>query len=176
MFEDYLEDAYYFYNIGSESTLLKEQNRHYRAAAFCVASALEAFINYLGDGFENQKILEPYELALLQDKKFSLISGKFVLTTQTEFRRLEEKIKFLLTRFSPAFDTASHPAWQHFLRFKVLRDDITHPRENKDTGIERLERELPKGMNAVIDLIDTLLLGIYGSGLRQKIVELKILV
>lgn len=174
MFEDYLEDAFHFFNDGSDSPVEKEKERYFRVATFCVASALEAFINYLGDGFENTKSIAVYELALLQDRKFSLINGEFSLTNQSDFRRIEDKLRFLLKRFSPKFDIATSPSWSDFLAFKSLRDDITHPRDNKDVSLKRLGSELPRGMNAVIDLMGVLILGIYGNPLRQKIIDLKI--
>ena len=45
---------------------------------------------------------------------------------------------------------------------------------SNDIGIARLEAELPRGIAAVIDLINTICKGIYEKGLRPGILELKI--
>lgn len=172
MFEDYLVDAFYFASQAKRDKTNEE--RLLRVATFTAASALEAFLNYVADGFENTELVEPYELALLQDKRFALISGKFKITEQTEFHRVEDKLKFLLRRFAPTFDIASNRAWSDFLAFKTLRDEITHPREGADIGVGRLRSELPSGVAAIIDLINVLFLGIYGKKLRAGVLELKL--
>lgn len=174
MFETYLEDAFHFLSIGLSHETSKEQERYLRVAVFAAASALESFLNYLADGFETNQALQPYELALLLDRKFALENGKFEISKQTEFRRLEDKLRFLLARYCPKFSLAATPAWSAFDAFKRLRDDITHPREEKDIGLERMKKELPKGMNAVIDIIEVLLQGIYGHPLRPKISDLRV--
>ena len=174
MFEAYLEDAFHFLNIGIDHEQEKDQERYMRVAVFAAASAMEAFINYVADGLETDPDIRPYELALLQDRKFALDNGKFAISKQTEFRRLEDKLRFLLARYCPSFSLATNSAWAAFNAFKLLRDDITHPREEKDIGLDRMKRELPQGMNAVIEIIETLLKGIYGRSLRPKISDLRV--
>lgn len=174
MFEDYLEDTFYFARRGFESEDDRDQVREFRAAVFTAASALEAFLNYVADGFEAGDGIEPYELALLQDRRFALEQGEFRVLNQTEFRRIEDKLRFLLKRFVPDFNVLTNPIWSHFASFKSLRDDITHPRDTKDLSLKRISDELPRGINAVIDLIDLLLSGIYGKRLRPRIRELRL--
>ena len=54
MFQDYLEDASQFYQLAETKNANGEEREakmYYRAAVFCAASALEAFVNLIGFTF-----------------------------------------------------------------------------------------------------------------------------
>ena len=63
--------------------------------------------------------------------------GSFVLEGN-EYKRLEDKIFFLISKFSSkkAKDLKGKSLWQNFQEFKTLRDNILHPRTDKDIEIE----------------------------------------
>ena len=54
MFEDYIQDAYSFYELAKAKTNTgdeREAKMFYRASVFCAASSLEAFVNFIGETF-----------------------------------------------------------------------------------------------------------------------------
>jgi hypothetical protein len=63
--------------------------------------------------------------------------GQFILEG-TEYRRLEDKIFFLIAKFSPqgSHNIRGESLWQDFQRFKEDRDALMHPRWNKDTSLD----------------------------------------
>ena len=57
MFEEYLTDSNYFAVKATEIKEESEKKRYYRVSVFCTMSAVEAFINYIGNTLEGSKIL-----------------------------------------------------------------------------------------------------------------------
>ena len=121
MFEDYLEDSYYLALKARESTEEREKKRYYRASVFYAISSIEAFINYIGDTFAKGGVFEAYEIAFLNDKKFGISKKGFGILEQMEYHRLEEKIRFLISKFIPTFDFSHEIVWAHFVEFKNNR-------------------------------------------------------
>ena len=55
MFEEYLKDSSELFKIAekySKQSNEIEAKRYYRVAIFCASSAMEAFINYIGDSYK----------------------------------------------------------------------------------------------------------------------------
>lgn len=175
MFEDYLEDSYYFAEKANELSEEREIKRYYRASVFYAISAIEAFINYIGDIFARGEVFQPYEIAFLTDKKFSISGGNFEIIEQMEYHKLEDKIRFLICKFIPDFDFFHNPAWSRFLEFKKFRDAIIHPRQNEN-NIEIIEykQNLTNGLSSIIEIMNSLCLGIFERPLRKKLIDLGI--
>jgi hypothetical protein len=173
MFEDYLEDSYDFSIKAREAGNEREAKRYYRGAIFYAASALEAFINYIGDSFEQAGVLQKYELAFITDRKFGYDKGHIGILAGSEFHRLEDKLRFLLSRFVPAFDIATNPAWSNFIEFKKLRDSIIHPRNAEDEiDLPVYKKLLTSGLSSIITIIDELCRGMFKKPLRQRLLDL----
>jgi len=104
--------------------------------------AIEFFINNMLDDFGSlpEDMFELHERAFLLEKKLKFVNhgdnlGKFVLD-QTEYRRLEDKIFFLISKFSPTKHSfKGDTLWQNFERFRDLRNKIMHPRKQTDLQI-----------------------------------------
>ena len=79
MFEEYLADARQFVDEGRRATNDGDADaarRSYRAAAIVGNASAETFINFLASTFEAApQSLEPYELALLVEKRFGQVDG-----------------------------------------------------------------------------------------------------
>src|SRR5206468_430863 len=133
MFEDYIRDAYRFFEQGQGAVNDDEAiaRSYYRASIFCAASAVESFVNFIADTFEKGRSMPNHELAYLSDKTFYFDPKKGLLIEKTEFHRLEDKLKFLLTKFSPSFDF-NNAAWSQLIAFKRLRDNLIHLRQLED--------------------------------------------
>jgi hypothetical protein len=173
MFEDYLEDAYFFASHAKTFSVDREAQRYYRASVFYAMSALEAFLNYLADAFDLGKTLEEYEIAFLKDKRFGLKQGVFAILGSSEYHSIEDKLRILLRRFAPDFNLERNPAWSHFMEFKDLRNAITHPRKDEDDlRPSQYEKKVSRGLTAVLELMNTLCKGIFKKPLRKGLLDL----
>ena len=173
MFEDYLEDAHFFASLASSTTEERVAKRYFRASIFYAMSAIEAFINYIGNIFEQGDVFHPHEIAFLIDKKYTLCHGKFQIIDQMEYHRLEDKLRFLIGKFIIGFDFDHNPSWSQLIEFKRLRDNITHPRREEDeiTLIE-YNNKIQVGIRSILTIMDSLCNGIFGRPLRKKLLDL----
>jgi len=101
--------------------------------------AIESFINNMIDDFASlpKDLFTIHEHGLLGESSVQFESsgekaGQFVLTNRREYKRLEDKILFLIAKFGggAAVDKGSN-LWQKFERAKQLRDRLTHPRKDE---------------------------------------------
>jgi hypothetical protein len=175
MFEEYLEDSYHFALKARESSEEKDKRRYYRASVFCTISSMEAFINHIGDAFEKGNVFEPYEIALLNDKKFANDKGEFKILKQAEFHRTEDKLRFLMRKFVPRFDFNKEVTWSQFMDFKKFRDNLMHARQDEDViKIIEYERKIKTGLASTIKIMDYLCKGIFKKPLRKKLTDLSL--
>ena len=175
MFEEYLEDSNYFAVEASKAGSEREAKRYYRVAVFCTMSAVEAFINYIGDTLAQGETFQPYEIAFLTDKRFDVSEGAFRLLEEIEYHRLDDKLKFLVCKFVPDFDFVSTPCWSRLLEFKKFRDSITHPRQDEDEiDITEYKKKIEIGLSSAVEIMNYLCKGIFKRPLRKKILDLSL--
>lgn len=176
MFEEYLEDAFDFFEKAgkaSEKHREREARRYYRASVFYTASAMEAFVNYIGDSFEKAGSLSPFEIAFINDKSLVFQVDKWKVIERTEFHRLEDKLKFLLKKFNPAFDFGKSKDWGSLTEFKDFRDSLVHPRKPEDdTEAIEYRKKIKAGLSGVIGVMNVVSEGIFKKPLRKKILDL----
>ncbi len=85
--------------------------------------------------------------------------GRFVLTNKTKFYRLEDRIEFLLARFSADF-VGSKSAWFSDLKSSIkVRNRLVHPKEAHSIS----EIEVEKAILAVLDCLSTMYSVIFGK-------------
>lgn len=175
MFEDYLEDCYFFTTSADALKDEREAKRHYRAAIFYAMGAIEAFINYVADTFSHGNTFKPHEIAVLSDRAFALHKGRFQILDQTRYHKLEDKIRFLLCKFVPGFDFEHESSWCQFLELKKLRDKITHPRQDEDlTQTGEYKKKVSAGLSAEIDLMNRLCQALFSKPLRKKLLDMRL--
>ena len=176
MFEDYLKDSKYFYE-EAESHKGDEElaKRYYRASVFCAASALEAFINFIGNTIETAGTLEVNEVAYINDQVLEVVPSKGTTERKTKFNSIEGKLKFLIKRLDVDIVIDRDSNWSDFKEFKKLRDRLIHPKEEDDeVSIKDYSLELKKGLNSNIYLIDKVAKKLFSKGLRRSLTDLKI--
>lgn len=153
-----------------------EAKRHYRVSVFCAISAIEAFVNYVGDAFAQSTSLETCEIAFLTDRQLAPVRGKFEVLEKMEYHRLEDKLRFLIYKFIPSFDFERMPCWSRLIEFKKFRDSLTHPRQEEDeTKLEEYKIITARGISSVIEIMNHLCRGIFNKPLRKKLLDLKVL-
>ena len=99
--------------------------------------AVESFINNIMDDFNSvpKDLFELHERSLLLEKKVIFVDhgkdmGKFKLN-QTEYKKLEDKILFLVTKFGNLDKSYKGDLlWQNFKNLRDTRNKISHPRRN----------------------------------------------
>ena len=104
--------------------------------------AVESFINNIMDDFSSlpKDLFELHERSLLLEKKVIFIDhgkdiGKFKLD-QTEYKKLEGKILFLVTKFGNLNKPYKGDLlWQNFEDLRDTRNKILHPRKNTELGL-----------------------------------------
>ena len=137
-------------------------------------AAMETFINYLASTFEAAPgTLEPYEMALLLERRYGQQNGVFEIQKQIAYSRLEDKIRFLIHRFAVEIDLATSSDWPQFLRFKRLRDSLVHSRDDEDErSVEEYDEACTNGIRSSFLLMNQLSQGVFKRPLRAKLHDL----
>ena len=173
MFEDYLIDAAQFRNDAVSSTENSAIKRNYRAAVFNLTSSIESYVFYQAIVLGMGQIADA-EKAFLLDRQYALSGAGFTITNTPRYNPVDQKIKFLLAKFSPDVKIGSIREWPKFLEFKKFRDKLTHPREEIDPySIEDYKKQVQAGFLSVVTLMNLLSIGIYRKHLRQSLLDLK---
>ena len=176
MFEQYLQDAYSLFclaNTPEKKLSDQEIKRYLRASIFYSASAMEAFVNYIGDSFEKGESLSENEIAFLNDKQFIFDPGKGKLISQIRYYSIEDKVKFLIHKFSPKYDFGKSKAWINYLDFKKFRDSLVHPKHIDDEiTIDEYIEKIKKGMFGTITLMNDISKSIFRRPLRKQLLDL----
>ena len=137
-YETLLGDAEYFYNEAEKAS----RSRNRAAERFSTASilfsfmAIESFINNMMADFASlpKDLFTVHEQGFLTEKAvlFSTSgsnAGRFELGSKQEYKRLEDKIMFLLARFGDKAVDKGSSLWQRFDQAKAVRDLLTHPKK-----------------------------------------------
>ena len=175
MFEDYIQDAYYFYKCAIIAQNEREAKMFYRASVFCAASAMEAFMNFIGETFRQGGTLEKDELAFINDKVLEFIPSKLKSQEKIKFNPIDEKIKFIIKRFDVSINLSTSLEWNSFISFKDLRDSLIHPKNISDErNLLEYQVSIKNGLNSIIDIINAISLKLFTKPLRKSVAELKI--
>ncbi|MCX5887119.1 MAG: hypothetical protein NT096_14620 [Proteobacteria bacterium] len=175
MFEEYLKDSHELFLLGKQASKEKkdmEAKRYFRASTFYALASMEAFINYTSQSFIMGNAMTDMEIAFLDDKHlyYSVDKGKIV--EKREFHSTEDKIKLLIRKFVLGFDF-NIPLWSRFTQFKNFRDSLVHPKSIEDEiEISTYKSKIKKGLSSVIELMNTLSIGMYKKPMRKKILDL----
>ena len=176
MFEEYLQDAQIFLGMAREAARENDDRsarRYYRASVFYTAGAIEAFLNYIADSFAKASNLTPHEIAYINDKNLYFAPEKLKMMERTEFHRLEDKLKFLIKRFSPDFNFSKNLDWTKLMEFKDFRDSLVHPRQHEDqTSMDEYQKRVSLGLSGVIGVMNSISEEVFGKPLRRNLRDL----
>lgn len=175
MFEDYIQDAYSFYNSALLTNGDREAKMYYRASVFCSASSLEAFVNFIGDTFLHSDNLDRLEVAYLNDRTFEVIPSSGEIKERVKFNSIDNKLKLIIKKFDVAIDVSSSSAWGNFIKFKDLRDSLIHAKDLSDERtVGQYKEAIKKGLNANIDIMNLIANAVFRKPLRTGLLDLKI--
>jgi len=178
MFEDYLQDAYYFYNQAiksKNSSNDREAKMFFRASVFCAASSIEAFINFIGDTFSKGGTLDKIEVAFLNDKNLEIPPSTASIEKKIRYYSIDSKLKFIINKFQVNIIPGTSQVWSFFIEFKEFRDSLIHPRTTDDNiDLEDYKNKIKKGLNSNIDIMNEISNKIFKRPLRKSLVDLKL--
>jgi len=158
-YRDYIDFAERYLRLAQDRHISEDINWLLIPAVILSWTALESFVNNrLNDyGSLPEEIFELHERALLLEQKVQFRTtgdkaGTFVLAG-TEYRRLEDKILFLISKFGrkSVGGIKSGSLWQQFQEFKKARDSIVHPRLGKEVvlSIQDVQKYLETSKNLI---------------------------
>ena len=102
--------------------------------------SIESFINNMMQDFTSlsEEMFTIHERGFLEEKQVrfankGIRAGTFDLENKEEYRRLEDKILFLIAKFgkSKTIDKGTH-IWQRFEKIKDKRNVLSHPKRNRE--------------------------------------------
>jgi hypothetical protein len=145
-FRDFLDFAQGFRS-NAESAAAQGHER--LATSYIIASILlswisiESFVNNMFEDFAAlpQDIFTVHERGFLLERavEFSVAgetAGEFCLTNRTDYKRLEDKILFLVGKFGGGTKLdKGGPLWQKFEAVKQNRNLLSHPRRGQELNL-----------------------------------------
>lgn len=131
--------------------------------------AIEALISSMLDDFNSlpEDMFQVHERAFMLEKRLVLADsgknlGKFMLDTRSEYRRLDEKIFFLIRKFGKKdHDYKGTSLWQNFQELKDARNKIAHPK--RDDTLSLTLESAEKYINTSEDVIEFISQHVWGK-------------
>jgi hypothetical protein len=150
------ESAKWFLQQAKDSNEERFRQGHLRAALLSGSSFLECQVYQISDHFAGSSAFEIQERALMAERAIELRSGKFRLSTRTQYSRLEDKIEFLMTRFmaDPAYD--NRPWKAPLANALQRRNSIAHPKGELALTVIDVSRDLQAILEAASDLFEVI--------------------
>jgi len=146
-------------------------NNHYIIGCILISwMAIESLANDIMQNFAYlPEHFSIHEIGFLEEKKVKFINkgknlGTFSLSKENEFRRLEEKILFLIVKLGKTkkIDKGSN-LWQMFIKFEGIRNALTHPKRKKQINLTNKDAE------ESIYMAKSMISFIYSEIYRKKI-------
>lgn len=140
-YRDFLDYAESFYSQAKQASELGQgaaAERSLIASLLLSWIAMESFINNMMTDFAAlpPDMFSLPEGALLTEQALEFVTsgaeaGQFVISNRSDYRRLEDKILFLVAKFGAGTKIdKGERLWQRFQAVKDKRDQITHPRKS----------------------------------------------
>ncbi len=174
MFSEYLRTASDFLEAAEQEAEEARAKRQFQAAILFTASAVESFVNYIGDTLAKSKNTPLHEAAFLTDRELDISKGKFAISQRSKYYRLEDKLKYLVYKFCKNYSIEKAPEWPKFLEFKRFRDELVHPkRDEDDRSLKEYKNQTIQGLEASITIMNEVCIGVFSKPLRKKVLDLR---
>ena len=162
-FRDYIEFAeQYLLEADKDVAHTFDKSKYLVPATILAWASVEALVNNMLDDFGNlpENLFALHERAFLLERKIKFVdsgpqTGTFILDGN-EYRRLEEKIFFLISKFGSSDIKGlekGESLWQQFKLFKETRDNLVHPRRSKIVHLST--NQVETYINTAKELIQT---------------------
>lgn len=135
------------------------KQRKLRAALTHAFFFLEAQLNYVASHFSSSSEFSVIERSLLSERDIALVNGNFILTEKTKFFKLEDRVEFLLARFSIDLVNAKG-TWFSDLKSSIkVRNRLVHPKDAHSLEVNEVE----KAILSVLGCLSALYRAIFGK-------------
>ena len=123
--------------------------------------SLESFVNNMMQDFTTlpERTFSVHERGFLEEKQVQFIrkgdeAGKFSMGNAPEYKRIEDKILFLVAKFGGGKVDKGGQLWQKFDSVKKKRNALSHYR--RDSDIELTSQDSQEAMDLAKELIEFL--------------------
>jgi hypothetical protein len=129
-----------------------EQQAALRSSLFHGYCFLEAQINYISEHFKNSHDFSVLEKSILLEKDFTLKVGKFSITNKDKFYRLDDRIEFLISKFSNEIATVKGEWFSRLQASTHLRNNLVHPKLVHNLS----ENDVQIALNSILEFMKVL--------------------
>lgn len=134
------------------------ENIPYLHAAVMVGfCALEAEVNSVCEEMSKVSGLSVHEVSLLLEREVKLYDGIFILTKNLKMFRLEDRIEFLVKKFSTINLDKQSTWWNDLKSATAIRNKLTHPKDVTDIS----DASVSKALEAIILTVDVVYRAVY---------------
>lgn len=151
------EEAKAFLEKAKTATSSEARTAYLHASLLVGFCSFEAHLNSIADDFLTRPELGLLDQSILSEKKVELKGGEYALTNQLQMFRMDDRIEYLLKRFSTTPLDKNARYWGEFKAATKLRNELTHPKTPPLINIDSTERAL----ESILDLLDVMYKSIY---------------
>lgn len=133
--------------------------------------SLESFVNNMLEDYASLPIgtFSVYESAFLEEKQVRFntsgkLAGTFSIGSTSEFKRIEDKVMFLVAKFGGQNLDKGGPLWQKFESVKEKRNALTHHRRGSDVEVGIKDSE--DALALAKELIEFLSMRVWKKNIR----------
>jgi hypothetical protein len=155
-----LEEAKRFLEKAEEEKEGEAQTAYQHAALNIGFCALEAHVNAMAEDFLTRPDLQVLEVSILSERDFKLENGRFVVGNSLKMYRLEDRIQFLVSRFSTSPLKKDEPWWGQLKGAMDLRNKLSHPKEAAEVTLKKVKDAL----QAIVGALDYMYESLYQRG------------
>jgi hypothetical protein len=139
-FRDFLNHAELLYEDAKQKSEGRNAHPYIIGSMLNSWMSIESFINNMMQDFTSlpKEMFTIHERGFLEEKQVrftnkGIKAGTFSLENKEEYRRLDDKILFLIAKFgkSKTVDKGTH-IWQRFEKIKDKRNALSHPKRNRE--------------------------------------------
>lgn len=152
-----IEEAKHFFEKAKKEADPQGKNAYLHASLLIGFGALESHINSIVDDFAERRELTLLEKSILFEKKIVLEAGEFRLTEQLKMYRLDERIEFILRRFSGKAVNKNAVWWSKLQQGINFRNKLIHPK-----GKELINESIVNNsLQAILDTLNIIYKTVY---------------
>jgi hypothetical protein len=123
--------------------------------------SIESFVNNMMQDYAAlpERTFSTHEEGFLKEKRVHFnqsgtYAGTFAVSNNPEFRRIEDKVLFLIAKFGGGKLDRGGKLWQKFKKVKARRNALSHHR--RDSDIELTSQDSQEAMELAKELIEFL--------------------
>jgi hypothetical protein len=133
--------------------------------------SLESFVNNMMQDYAAlpEDTFSVHETGFLEERQVQFnrsgkAAGTFTVSKNPEFKRIEDKVLFLVARFGGGMLDKGGQLWQKFERVKKKRNSLTHYR--RDSDIELTTQDSQEAIELAKELIEFLSRKVWNKTVR----------